>query len=255
VGTLVVAAELEDAAGTARRVGELLHADIRGTSFVQYVGVSRDVIALNLAPRHALFRMENDGTRREVASERLAVDGAQAYLGPVIGSAILVERLGVPDRIEISDVGIDEVEPFIVPTHADAEVSTPVFDGTNLSWLEHWGRLSAVELTHVELMTSPWSRDASALAPRSLGRLEISGPTNEIISGGGYVIVWRDNLSRWVYRLSDGHRALVVHADRTSFPYAGPEELVMAPRGTAADYFEVPYLDFIRYDSLDYAPP
>jgi hypothetical protein len=135
------------------------------------------------------------------------------------------------------------------------EVSTPVFDGTNLSWFTLAGRIDAVQFTDVELWTSPWSPDSALLTPGMVGRLDAPGPTRNIHTGGGYVVVSHDGTSRRIYRLADGYSAIMVTPPRTSFDHAGPDQFAFGPRGTVESPYGVPYLDFIRWDALTYEAP
>jgi hypothetical protein len=249
---VVVAGDLADLPGTLAPVGSLSAAEIVGTSFPQYLGVSQEVVEVHLAGRNAIIRMENDGSHFEVASQRLASDGASAYAGPVIGNAILIDARGTRNRIEISREAGVPAELYLSPT---AEVSTPLFDGENVSWLQLEGRVDSIEFSTVELWSSPWTEDPALLVPRPIATLEIMGPTTDILAGGGYVVVRRDDTSRWVYRLADGYRALVTTPPRTTFDQAGPDEFVGGPYGAPGTPYGVPYLDFMRYDALTYSAP
>lgn len=84
--------------------------------------------------------------------------------------------------------------------------------------------------------------------------LENTMLTAFVLAGGGYVLVIRDDTSRWIYRLSDGARSLMTTEALMTYDYAGPEEFAGGPWGTSAAPYGVPYLDFVRYDSFTYAP-
>lgn len=247
----VLTADLSDIEGSITHLRTLTTAEMGPTNSPQYVEISDDVVAINTAPSHRLLRVENDGSMREVASERLSPDGAAAFLGPVLGDAILVERLGGRHRIEISRPDIELTELLVDPS--DGEASTPLFDGAELVWLQLYGRQNVVRFDRVDLWASPAARRADELRPRLVASaLPIRGPSREVWAGGGHVLVMVDLHSFVIYRLSDGARAnFTVPASaelRGTDVVLDDEELAyLANRLT-----EEPYIEFIRYDSLNF---
>lgn len=246
----VIRADLADVPDTASLVRTLTTEEMGPTNAPQYVESSEEVIAVNTAPSIRLLRVENDGSMREVASERYS-DGAQAYLGPVIGSSILIEMIGARRIVRVSRPDLELAEPLIDPV--DGEAAGPLFDGTDLVWLQLYGRRSAIHFDRVDLMTSPLADRAADIRPRLVASaLPMPGPHNGVWAGGGYVAISIDAQTFAMYRLSDGlRRDLVVPPGTdlrgTSVVLDDVEVAYLANRLTDA-----PYIELVRYDALGF---
>ncbi|MEZ4336886.1 MAG: hypothetical protein R3B82_09685 [Sandaracinaceae bacterium] len=186
-------------------------------------------------------------------------DGGQTYVAAVHDDTLFYDVYGGHHHVRASTAG-ERGRVLIDPS--DAEAIRVMTDGTDMAWIQAYGRVSSYEFDRLELWASPYAERAEDLVPRHVADLPFTDPYPEASIGSGYVTIAETDTSLravlGVYRLSDGARAEIaapgVSIHWHAAAYVTPE-IVAVATGVGGTPPRDSSLRMHRIDSLEFVAP
>ncbi len=165
-------------------------------------------IAVESTPWHAVVDVPWSGDARIVGD---GADGGETYVAAVIGDTVFYDVYGGHHHVRAATDG-ERGRVLIDPPGSEAiRILT---DGTDMAWIQAYGRIDSFEFGRLELWTSPHAERAEDLVPRRVADLSFTNPYPRAQIGAGHVaFIVYDPGGRFdsvvVYRLADGARAQI----------------------------------------------
>lgn len=239
---------------TVENLGRLTDVGPPGSDLVA-IRVSRGRLAVESAPSHAIVDVPWAGDAQVVGDW---MDGGQTYVAAVHDDTVFYDVYGGHHHVRASTAG-ERGRVLIDPS--DAEAIRVMTDGTDMAWIQAYGRVSSYEFDRLELWASPYAERAEDLVPRHVADLSFTNPYPPAALGSGYVALRELDTSGTravigLYRLSDGARAeipaLVATSFRLAAAYITPEVLAVGssvgsspPRDWAVMFLQLDSLTFV----------
>ncbi len=254
--SLLFAGSWADASATMRAFGLVSGSLPRGSDFhTLRVGPTR--IGLESAPWHAVLDVPWDGEPGLVGSPG---DGGETILAASIEDSLFYDVYGLPHHVRVATAG---APGRVLLSPSDGEAIRFVTDGTDMAWIQAYGRVFDHEFTRLELWASPHASRPEDVVPRRVGAVAGTNPYPDMTIGAGYVAVreWEPSEEVTVVRVSrlaDGARATIRAPEGRTFwnaaAYVTAAEIAVAVTlGGSPPQDEA--LLRMRLDSLDFAVP
>ncbi len=254
--SLLYAGSWGDGGATMREFG-LVSGVLPRSSDFHSVRVGPARIGLESAPWHAVLDVPWEG---EPALVGTPGDGGETILAASIDGSVFYDVYGFPHHVRVAT---DGAPGRVLLAPPDAEAIRFVTDGTDMAWIQPYGRVWDHEFERLELWASPHTARPEEVVPRRIGDVAGTNPYPEMTIGAGYVAIreWEPTeeitLVR-VFRLADGARATIRPPEgRTLWraaAYITREEIAVAV-SLGGSPPEDEALLRIRIDALDFNGP
>ncbi len=202
---------------------------VSGSSVFDDVRVGSARLAVESAPLHTIVDVPFEGDARMIAD---GTDGGQTYVAAVVNETVFYNVYGARHHIRAATAG-ERGRVLVDPP--DAEAIRVMADGTDLAWIQAYGRIEHYEFERLELWASPYAERAEDLVPRRVATLASTASNPPVTLGAGHVAIveydagTRQEVVR-VVRLADGARADITSAFvgfRIGAAYITPERIAI----------------------------
>ena len=202
VVSVVVGGDLSQPPDTASPLLRMSNRELGSDGIVE-AEVGEAFVAIGTSPRPLVLRVGWDGGVSTIGSA--AVDGSGAFLGAIVGDALLYSSLGSRPAIRVSVDGAAS-QPLLTDVGGGV-ATTFATDGIDLAFMVAFGARDAdLNYERMELWASPFSTNPDELRPRRLTGLALRRPGAQIAVAAGRVALLDDLDNLVIIRLSDGLR-------------------------------------------------
>ncbi len=224
---------------------------VPGTSGFDDIVVGRSRLAVESAPLHTILDVPFEGEARMIAD---GTDGGETYVAAIVNDTVFYDVYGGRHHIRAATAG-ERGRVLIDPP--DAEAIRVMTDGTDLAWIQAYGRVEHYEFERLELWASPYAERAEDLVPRRVAPLTSTVPYPPATLGAGYVAIRESAIT--LIRLSDGARANIPRVVGVSgFPlaaaYSTPPHIAIPTSQGASPPTDLAVM-LIQLDSLEFVVP